>query len=236
MTETSLVSVSAANLITHLQSYDGRQVAIAVRHPTNPDKGFQALAAGPGFHEMIRRQLLRDYGVPPENLIKKPGDRSGKQCVYDARLPELPMEHYAAYVRDLVHATSGAQSLIVWDAMEELVERLTEPYWEGLDPPLIAANAKELTVWPRQIVRQPSEAGGHGGMGHKVRVFRLCTLILADALYDVLLAHPAFATVVPDELASTIGGTRVGRISVEGETFRLANNVGVEGGTDLFQL
>ena len=218
------VSISFANLFTNIR-FSGKRVPFTVRHPTNLDL-WQSLSAGPGFHYMALRQFPETFGVAPDSFVEKtpPGQLAG----YDARIT-VPAEYYEGMVQYGLDAAAGIDSLMRWDPLPELKLRLTQPYWSDVGPPLSEDDFSKVHVLPRKIVRQPTEASGQGGKGAKVRIFRLCDLILPDVIADRLMQTNVFDYLSDDELASTNGGRKQGSRRDGKRVFTLSNNVGVDG-------
>lgn len=219
------VSVSAANLIVaFVDSDSGVYHPVAAGHPSIRDQ-FQSLAAGPAIHHMAQ-SYLKEIGVDIGALKEKMSDAYSVRH-FDGRVEGVPPENYSTYARWLCHSASGEDSLCDWRVFPELIDRLTKPYWEGVTPPLTRDDMKYVSLEAGGLIRQPSEASGTGGQGHKVRIFRPCKLHMPDAILQKLLDCEAFAKLSFEEMSTTHGGKKEGYFERNGQQFRLANNVGV---------
>jgi hypothetical protein len=220
------VSVSASNLIVALRGTDSDSyVAIAVRHPTKIDL-YQSLSAGPAIHH-IEKESFAALGVNTDTWKPK---SAGAYSVehYDGRVEGLPVSKYKHYVQSLMHSATEGSGIVDWRVMPELQERLTQPYWDGIQAPLTKAEVRLIQVEAGGLVRQPSDASGQGGLGHKVRIFRPCKLFMPDAVLQKLLDCQAFVSVSFTEMSTTRGGKQEGYFERNEKQFRLANNVGVD--------
>jgi hypothetical protein len=220
-------AVSIAMLAIAAQLKDQPQRYIAERHPTSPGKPLQALSFGSklygaddGVIADIKDWLVKELGAHPEGFVGA-----------DARfwLPEGGIETaFEVFVDDLWQYIQGVdrdECYLDWGD-DELIERLSEPYWAGIDPPLSAAEAARVEVVGQDFVQQPQpqEESERGGRRAKYRFFRLVTLrFVSEPAFHSFLNSRAIYPLLKVDLLTTDGGRRQGRF----HKLTLANNLGI---------
>ena len=215
MVET-MIEFSAAGLVVRAV-HDRVLTPFAVRHPSmESGRPLQALSTGPKFGFNFPDFLMKRFG----------GDMENSNCsnhLWDARcrVPTDRIDEFIQWVCDQEtrHPHDG---WMFWDPYPELQRRLSQPYWQGVDPPLSEAEAEAVQLTPMRFVRQPPTGE------NKVRLFKLYQLVQPADLLDRMVRGDAGTDGVAIKLG--IGHLRTTEGGSQQGTFRdlvLSDNLGL---------
>lgn len=219
-----MVRISIANLVTHLRVVEtGRLTPIAILSPGKWKQGklfLQALGGGSKLTQRGREYLTQAFGAREFE-----GD-DARFLIEDAQLDQV--------MRFFEERDSHFYEI---DALRECIGELTadDKYpavgnMEAIPQILNLSETGLLKTEYYRTVRQPVPEIGSGTSGREIagvpsrRLFHLFTLSCPEHIADKIQASDAIDILLPEEIASTNGGSRKGK---NNNDIDIADNIGL---------